>query len=70
MAMVLYHAQNNEAAHYRDYPEDRFVWAHSLEEAVDKLKAKLDTEETEWDIDEFEFYAVATDDGEIVMKGE
>lgn len=68
--LMLYHAQNNEIAHRSDYPEDRFVWAHSLEEAVDKLKAILDAEEKEWDIDEFEFYEVVADDGEIVMKGE
>ena len=66
--MILYHAQNNEIAHRSDYPEDRFVWANSLEEAVDKLKAILDEEEMKWDIDEFEFYEVVDEDGNIVKK--
>lgn len=64
----LYHAQNNEIAHYSDYPEDRFVWATGYLEAQEKLKEKLDSEEMNWDIDDFEIYEVVDEDGEVVER--
>ena len=65
---ALYHFQNNEVAHYSDYPEDRFIWATGLLEASAKLKAILDQEEIEWDIDEFEGYEVYDEDGNKVQR--
>ena len=64
--MKLYHAQNNEVAHYSDHPEDRFIWANGSLEARDKLKKILDEEEMEWNIDEFEIYEVVSEDGDVV----
>ena len=66
---TLYHFQNNEIAHYGDgYPEDRFVWATGLLEAVEKLKQELAEDEIEWDIDDFEGYEVYAEGEKITRK--
>jgi hypothetical protein len=65
---TLYHFQNNEIAHYSDYPEDRFVWATGLLEAVEKLKQELAEDEIEWDIDDFEGYEVYAEGEKITRK--
>lgn len=65
---TLYHFQNNEVAHYSDYPEDRFIWATGLLEAVEKLKEELAEEEMRWDIDDFEGYEVYAGGEKVIRK--
>lgn len=65
---TLYHFQNNEVAHYSDYPEDRFVWASGLLEAVEKLKEELADEEIDWNVDDFEGYEVYAEGEKVTRK--
>lgn len=65
---TLYHFQNNEVAHYSDYPEDRFVWATGLLEAVEKLKEELADEEIDWNVDDFEGYEVYAEGEKVTRK--
>lgn len=65
---TLYHCQNKEIAYDSDYPEDRFIWATGELEARDKLKASLDQEDMEWDIDEFEIWVIYDEDGNKVER--
>ena len=64
----LYHCQNLDIGHYSDAPEDRFVWATGALEARDKLKSILDDEEIDWNIDDFEFWEIRDEDGNLIER--